>query len=63
LTESVYIRYAIGAEKDALEVGDKMTVFHREERARATAAIQPTGKCWGKLWGGEAPLTAAKLKQ
>jgi len=45
-TESVYIRYAISAERDALEVGDRMTEFHQRERAKA-AAEENCGKNCG----------------
>jgi hypothetical protein len=40
LTESIYVRYAIGAEKDALAVGEQMDKFHREEREKAATAAQ-----------------------
>jgi integrase len=70
LTESVYIRYAIGAEKDALEVGDKMTNFHREERARATAENEQSPNvgenCGAAVAAQErkdSPQTASKRKQ
>ena len=46
LTEAVYLRYAIGAEKDALEVGSRMEAFHRQERATSLASE----KLWDKLW-------------
>jgi integrase len=36
-TESVYIRYAIGAEKDVLELGEQMANFHRSEREKLAA--------------------------
>jgi integrase len=70
LTESVYIRYAIGAEKDALEVGDKMTIFHREERARVASANEPKSDCGENCGAALAPQernealrTAINLKQ
>ncbi len=47
LTEAVYIRYAIGAERDAVEVGDKMRAFHEQERARQSAEWE---KLWHELW-------------
>ena len=54
LTESIYTRYAIGAEKDALAVGEQMTEFHRAERAKLATQAEPaapTGNDSGFLLG------------
>lgn len=53
LTENTYIRYAIGGEKDALEVGDRMAQFHAQEREKKANQ----DKLWTKLWTGEAGET------
>jgi integrase len=46
LTESVYIRYSIGKEDDALEVGQQMATYHAKERAKQAEAE----KLWHESW-------------